>query len=106
MDGLEGQIDDVANAESDDKGFGGGHVCESPEAKDDQVQEETAHGDSQEVLYKGTRVFVEAFHYYIVLNAGDDGEVERQEGQDGLIVLRAKPQRAKRGQHQEECDND
>ena len=65
--GLKGEVDDVADAEGENEGAGGGDVSECPEAEDYQMQEETAHGKAQKVLDEGSGVFVEAFDHGIVL---------------------------------------
>ena len=43
LDGLEGHVDDIADAEDKDKGAGSGYVSECPEAEECTVEEETAH---------------------------------------------------------------
>ena len=48
------------------------------------MEEEAADGEAQEVFDKGAGVFAETFDNSVVLDACDDGKVERDEGEDGL----------------------
>ena len=93
-EGLEDEVDDVADAEGQNKGAGLGNVSESPDAEEDQMEEEGADGEPKEVFDEGARVFVEAFHYGVVLQTGDDGKVKGYEGHDGLEEAIGKPEGA------------
>ena len=93
-EGLEDEVDDVADAEGQNKGAGLGNVGESPDAEEDQMEEEGADGEPKEVFDEGARVFVEAFHYGVVLYARDNGKVEGYERHDGLENAVGKPQSA------------
>ena len=55
------------------------------------MEEEAADGDTQEVFDKGAGVFAETFDNSVVLDACDDGKVERDEGENGLENGIAKP---------------
>ena len=100
-DGLEGQVGDVADAESQDEGAGFGDVGEGPSADDNKVKEEGADSESEEVLDKGARVFIETFDHGIVLQSGDDGKVERDERHNGLEHALCEPQCAESSHNQD-----
>ena len=97
-DGFEGEVGDVADAEGQDEGASLGDVGEGPGAEEDEVEEEGADGEPEEVFDEGTGVFVETFHYGVVLQAGDEGEIERYEGEDGLEDALCEPEGAEGGQ--------
>ena len=105
-DGLEGQVGDVADAESQDEGAGFGDVGEGPSADDNKVKEEGADSESEEVLDKGARVFIETFDHGIVLQSGDDGKVERDERHNGLEHALGEPEGAEGGQDEHDGQKD
>ena len=71
-----------------------GNVGEGPCTEYDEVEEERTNSETEEVFDKGARVFVEAFHYGVVLYARDKGKVEGYERHDGLENAVGKPQSA------------
>lgn len=71
--------------------LGRGYVGESPNAEDNQVKEESANGNAEEILDKGTGTFVQAFDNDIVQKADDDSEIEWQEWEYGLEMTAGKP---------------
>ena len=79
---------------------------EGPGAEEDEVEEEGADGEPEEVFDEGARVFVEAFHYGVVLQPGDDGKVEGYDGKDGLEEALGKPEGAEGGQHHHDGQED
>lgn len=105
-EGLEDEVDDVADAEGQNKGAGLGNVGESPDAEEGQMEEEGADGEPKEVFDEGARVFVEAFHYGVVLQTGDDGKVKGYEGHDGLEEAIGKPEGAEGRQDHHDGHND
>ncbi len=80
MDGLEGKVDDVADAEGDDEGACSGDVGERPETEERKVEEEAADGETEEILDKGAWVFVETFDHHVVLQSCNHRKIKRQEG--------------------------
>ena len=70
------------------------------------MEEEAADGEAEEVFDKGSRVFVEALDHDVVLQTGDHGKVEWQEGKDGLEDAFGEPKGAEGCQHEDDGDND
>ena len=70
------------------------------------MEEEAADGETQEVFDKGAGVFAETFDNSVVLDACDDGKVERDEGENGLENGIAKPQGAESRQNENNGEGD
>ena len=108
--GLENQIGEEGDAEEEDEhlalagpvGGGGGiaaKVGEHPHTQHHKVKEKASYSDPEVVLDKSPRVFVEALHDDIVLQSGDDGEIERDGRQNGLEQRAVEPHDEEGGQH-------
>ena len=79
---------------------------ERPCADDNEMEEEGADSKSEEVLDECARVFVETFDYSVVLDSGNDGKVEWDEGHDCLEDALCEPQGTEGSQYEHDGQDD
>ena len=103
---LESEVGYVADAESQNKGACFMDMRERPCADDNEMEEEGADSKSEEVLDECARVFVETFDYSVVLDSGNDGKVEWDEGHDCLEDALCEPQGAEGSQYEHDGQDD